>query len=184
MHPGSSRIGLSLRQLLAFTIILGLAYLLVSRLLVAFWANEQRSQCLKRQHQIDKALGIWESQNVALTPGLIPFAIDFDRSGRIVRVSESLSKAAANWTSGKPPLTVGSTGIRDYLGSAWAFSCPLGEQRLPEASNEAAGDVHFRWTTSSQVVPELVGRKRGTICLQYSAKGPPGADSEVHSPWR
>ena len=143
------------------------------------FTSESRSHsCISNQRSIDKYVGVWESQQVAI-PTDKDIWIDFWTDGSIARVSPDLSEwmKHAGAAHGHE-LVPGSRELFAYAKDVNVFRCT---ERVVDRGQEAfdAGprEIHYRWW---QGRPGRYGRTRGTQCSIYDRSGPPEWPDRPH----
>lgn len=144
--------------------------------------------CLSNQNSIDKTVGVWESQYVAM-PNDREVWIDFGSDGRVHGVSATLDEylrkqpVPAAWQ-----IISGTDALFRYTKDVNVFQCPSRANTVgPEELNRRP-ETEYRWISSNRPIPELSRpgstntRKRGTICLHHRNTGEDGTTDSAHRP--
>ena len=167
--------GFTLIEILVVIVIIGVLSILGVSKYTEFTRSSRTRGCVSNQNAIDKAVGVWESQYVAVPAVAATKGIDFDTKGAIVNsdFGALLAPAAAKLTS--PSKTV------------FNFTKDLNVFACPERTNIAGSDViattaetDFGWRISTGANALLNGRTRGVLCITFNANGPDGTTSTQH----
>jgi hypothetical protein len=174
-HPGSS----VWSWVLMLALMSGCVAMGVSKY-VEFTTMSHDRGCVSSQNSIDKTVGVWEAQFVAL-PTDRDVWIELGTDGRVTRVSPDL--AAWQKTQRVPEknaLAPGATVLFEYNRDESVFACVERLKLVTPERLRASPEVHYRFIQSAKPCKELRGRKRGTLCLLYGELGPRGG--EPHTP--
>jgi hypothetical protein len=114
-----------------------------------FTAMSIERVCFANRTSIDKCVGVWESQFVALTPTAEPLWLELDTSGKIVR----------------DRLAPGGEILFKYTRDYNVFRCVM---RVAQTGGEfPTPETHYRWVYGKSRQDDLDGRTRGTRCLVH-----------------
>lgn len=127
-------------------------------------------QCESNRQNLDKAVGVWESINVAI-PTAPAAEMRLRRDGTI----ESSGRLGALTAPPASKLRAGSSVLRDMLKEPLCLRCPFAPEGEPDV-------VDYVWSIAGRAIPELGRRTRGTRCLRcerQSSASPAAAPSSV-----
>jgi len=133
--------------------------------------------CISNEHSIDKCVGVWEMQNVAV-PTDRDMWIDLGSDGFIKRVSPDMAAWMQGPTAPRSKLLPGSRVLFDFVKDENVFTCP---QRATDVGVErlsAMRHIQYRWWCGPK--DRWTGRTRGTRCFYYWAVGSPAAPDVPH----
>ncbi len=162
-----ARAGFTLIEILVVIVIIGvLATMGVSKY-TEFTTDSRRNSCISNQTGVDKGVGVWESQNVAITKRS-PVKLTFAGNGNITARSGTLPTKLQSPNDGV---------IADFIRDDNVFMCP-------EFANDAGGygavdraAETYIWVSSVTALDFLNNNRRGVACKNYSnSTGTEGAD--------
>ena len=142
------------------------------------WTTQSRARgCTSNANSIDKCVGVWESQYVAI-PTDRDIWIDIGSDGLIKRLSPDMAAWVA--TAAVPAnarLVVGSHALFDYTRDTNVFTCP---ERARDFSlrERSLAHIHYRWWCGP--ADRRSGKTRGTRCFYYSEVGTREDPEKVH----
>ena len=121
-------------------------------------ASSSRTRgCMSNRNSIDKMVGVWESQNVAIpADGLT--VIVLSSHGRILKMQAP------------PSLKLRPAGLElyNFVKDRNVFVCPATYNWDPSTPEHPA----YVWVMDSQPIAFLQGRPRGTFCLAHAELEP------------
>ena len=170
--------GFTLIEILVVIVIIGVLSIMGVSKYTEFTTQSRQRGCVSNQNSIDKAVGVWESQNVAI-PQTPAGSIRFGTDGRIT--GSNFTTLAAPATS-KLDTAAGASVIYNFTKDVNVFTCP-------ERSNVAGSDKinssaiepnQYSWQINNAAIPALGGKTRGTVCQAFNALGPDGTTSTWH----
>lgn len=148
-----------------------------------FTSKSRARGCIANLNSIDKCVGVWESQNIAMRAKQ-DLWIELDTDGKIRRISRDVA-AMADKVPEKAQLLPGSAALFDYTKDVNLFRCPERVSALNSRTYDVKpAEVHYRWVQRSPepAGEELGGRTRGTICLFHGRVGPRDGPELAHNP--
>jgi hypothetical protein len=138
--------------------------------------------CVSNLNSIDKCVGVWESQNVAIPMDRETW-IEVDSRGRVTRVSPTVTELMKRAeVPARVRLAPGSTVLFDYVKDLNVFRCMSRVHAIQDEVLDKNPETHYRWVSSPEPREELRGRKRGVICLLHHDVGPRDRPDAVHRP--
>jgi hypothetical protein len=155
-----------------------------------FESQSRARGCVSNQNSIDKAMRVWESQNVPL-PVDRDLWIDIGTDGRIARVSADVEALQARLpVAERSRLARGSSVLFDLIKDHWVFWCPTRVNQVAshvgwDAARERSlsrPEVHYRWVSSSTSRADL-GSPRRTCCMLYGRHGVREDPDARHALW-
>lgn len=170
--------GFTLIEILVVIVIIGVLSIMGVSKYTEFTTQSRQRGCVSNQNSIDKAIGVWESQNVAI-PTAPAGAITLNTVGRITASSYTTLAAPA---ASKLDMAAGASVIYNFTKDLNVFTCP-------ERANIAGGEVintaggaetNYTWNISAVAIPALQGKTRGTVCNPFGATGPDGTTNTYH----
>lgn len=169
--------GFTLIEILVVIVIIGVLSIMGVSKYTEFTTQSRQRGCVSNQNSIDKAVGVWESQNVAIpTAG---GSISFNTIGRIT--ASSYVALAAPATS-KLDTGAGASVIYNFTKDLNVFTCPERANIAGgEVINSSAPEVDYTWLIATTGIANLNGKTRGTQCNFFGIlNGPDGTTSTAH----
>lgn len=146
-------------KLLALVACLGLAY---SAYQASGMAPPPPAElCRANRNLIDSMIGIWESRNVDLVPGLEPFWIEIENDGDVGTMSESVVSQMAG---ARDPLRRGGNQLAYLTRDPLVFICPDQLSSFWWFTARGPGQGRYRWMSSKVGLRDLGGGSRGVVC--------------------
>ena len=171
--------GFTLIEILVVIVIIGVLSIMGVSKYTEFTTQSRQRGCVSNQNSIDKAVGVWESQNVAIpaTPNNVVFS--------------TLGKIASSTTGGlaAPAGSRLKSGGTDEL-VIYNFTKDLNVFTCPERSNVVGGEKInsvspencYTWKIDAVAIAVLQGKTRGTICNSFNLLGPDLTTNTYHRP--
>lgn len=172
--------GFTLIEILVVIVIIGVLSIMGVSKYTEFTTTSRVRGCCSNENSIDKAVGVWESQNVAIPQTGAVKHLQFGTDGKIT--ATDFAGLAAPPTS---QLTNGNLVIYQFTKDVQVFTCP---ERFNIAGggaiNQGAGiePAQYDWRIMNAGIPALNGRTRGTLCVAFGTVGPDGTTATKHLP--
>jgi prepilin-type N-terminal cleavage/methylation domain-containing protein len=173
-----SRRGFTLIEILVVIVIIGVLSIMGVGKYTEFTTQSRGSACVSNKNAIDKTIGVWESQNVAI-PSSVAADVTFDTNGKIA-ASAGLTKLAVPATESLA--TVGSAVVINMTKDENVFVCPERANVVGLAAIHTGKTVEndYKWQIVLAAVPALNNKTRGTECLHYGNTGPDNTTNTLH----
>ena len=172
--------GFTLIEILVVIVIIGVLSIMGVSKYTEFTTQSRQRGCVSNQNSIDKAVGVWESQNVAIPAVAAVNSIVFSTSGKIT--ASNFNALAAPTGSRLLPAAPDNAVIYNYTKDLNVFTCP---ERANIAGGEAINSTgvepsQYSWQISNAAIAVLQGKTRGTVCNAFNLNGPDGTTGTYH----
>ncbi len=187
-HIGiGARRGFTLIEILVVIVIIGvLATMGVSKY-TEFTTDSRRSTCISNQTSVDKGVGVWESQKVAITKAS-KVTMKFNGGGDITATSGTIP---SQLNTNAPTTTAkdnNNRAIAAYIRDDNVFMCPEhASQNGGIGAVSRSGTDLYMWVSDVNSAVALNNNRRGVVCLQWGGTeslttkvGPDGTDKTSH----
>jgi len=181
--------GFTLIEILVVIVIIGVLSIMGVSKYTEFTTTSRVRGCVSNENSIDKAVGVWESQNVAIPLNGTNSTITFTTDGKVSAVGgpvATLSVPAA------AKIAAASLAIFNFTKDMNVFTCPersniVGPDKIQTTGIEP--DYQFVLSgTAGTGLPGIRGRTRGTCCTNFGASasaaalvvGPDGTTGTTH----
>jgi prepilin-type N-terminal cleavage/methylation domain-containing protein len=181
-----ARQGFTLIEILVVIVIIGvLATMGVSKY-TEFTTDSRRQSCISNQTGVDKGVGVWESQKVAISKAG-KATITFNGGGDITATSGTLPTLLNSTAATAPAYANNNRAIAGYIRDDNVFMCS-------EFANQAGGigtvsrtSNVYLWISDVSSIPALNNNRRGVCCINYGSatgasllNGPDGTATTAH----
>lgn len=179
--------GFTLIEILVVIVIIGVLSIMGVSKYTEFTTQSRIRGCVSNQNSIDKTVGVWESQNVAIPNIGVEATIKLKTTGLL---DGPIAGPAAAFITASPlnaRLVGGSTVLFDYSKDMNVFTCPERANIQGSEINGTKVETEYTWISKSKTgptaapaaEPKLGGKSRGTWCNSYVDVGPDGLAATV-----
>jgi prepilin-type N-terminal cleavage/methylation domain-containing protein len=174
--------GFTLIEILVVIVIIGVLSIMGVSKYTEFTTQSRIRGCVSNQNSIDKTVGVWESQNVAIPNITVEATISLNTKGLLTAPIGGVAAAFITAVPLNSQLKAGSTVLFDYSKDMNVFTCPERANIVGSDISGAKAETEYTWiskakanaTAAPAAEPKLGGKSRGTWCNNYVDTGPDG----------
>ena len=175
--------GFTLIEILVVIVIIGVLSIMGVSKYTEFTTQSRTRGCISNENSIDKSMGVWESQNVAI-PTSAGASVTFKTDGTTV-ANAGIPAAVPSASS----LAAGSKVIFNFTKDANVFTCPERANVVGNTISSSSAETEYYWISNGTAPGALNGKIRGTCCINYGSAagatriaGPDGTTATTHMP--
>ena len=172
----------TLIEILVVIVIIGVLSIMGVSKYTEFTTASRKSACVSNENAIDKTVGVWESQNVAIPTPAADSALILDTNGQIknsVTPFNALSAPAGSRLSSADPAS-----LFRYSKDANLFCCPERANIVNGVGNlHSTAENDYEFHVSPTNLAGLGTKMRGVYCLFFggtATNGPDGTPATRH----
>jgi prepilin-type N-terminal cleavage/methylation domain-containing protein len=181
-----ARQGFTLIEILVVIVIIGvLATMGVSKY-TEFTTDSRKQACSSNMNSVNKGVGVWESQKVAITKGS-RVTLTFNGGGDITALSGTMPTGLNTNAATAPAYSNNNRSIAAFIRDDNVFMCPEYASQNGGVGSAPRNTNIYLWISDVTSQAALGNNRRGVCCINYGSangttllNGPDGTATTAH----